>query len=85
MPFYTYILYSQKLDRYYIGSCENVNERLNEQHNAVRNTSTKTEIPCVLKYSEEFNTRSEAINREKAIKNKKNRKHIEWLNSETAI
>jgi hypothetical protein len=23
MPFYTYILYSQKLDKYYIGSTEN--------------------------------------------------------------
>jgi putative endonuclease len=32
-----------------------------------------------LKYSEEFQTKTEALKREFEIKKKKNRKYIEWL------
>jgi putative endonuclease len=40
MSFYTYILYSEKLDRYYIGSAQDVRQRL-ERHNAGATKSTK--------------------------------------------
>ncbi|WP_161890244.1 GIY-YIG nuclease family protein [Pontibacter russatus] len=78
MPFYTYILYSEKLDRYYIGSCQDMEVRL-EQHNAGRNKSTKAGVPWVLKHTETFEARSTATQRETQIKNKKSRKYIEWL------
>ncbi|MEI9955609.1 MAG: GIY-YIG nuclease family protein [Ferruginibacter sp.] len=76
--FYRYIIYSASSDKYYIGSCENLDARI-QQHNAGRNISTKHGIPWVIKYSEEFPTRMDAMKREKEIKNKKSRKYIEWL------
>ena len=78
VPFYTYILYSAKLDRYYIGSCEDLDLRI-QQHNTGRNKSTKPGIPWVIKYTESFESRSNATKREMEIKNKKNRKYIEFL------
>ncbi len=79
MPFYIYILYSAKLDKYYTGSSEDVSTRLNEQHNRAGVISTKTGVPWVLKHMEEFETRTEAVHREYEIKKKKSRKYIEWL------
>ena len=79
MPYFTYILYSEKLNSYYIGSCGDLESRLNDRHNAGRNISTKAGIPWVIKYTETFSTRSEAVRRELQIKNKKSRKYIEWL------
>jgi putative endonuclease len=76
--FYTYIIYSAKLDRYYVGSCENVSIRL-QQHNAGRNQSTRPGMPWRFCYEEPYSTRSEAYAREMAIKKKKSKKYIEWL------
>jgi len=44
MSYKMYILYSAKMDRYYIGSCEDLNIRI-AQHNSGRNKSTKPGIP----------------------------------------
>lgn len=63
MPFYTYILQSEKNGRRYFGSCENITTRL-ELHNAGKVRSTKAYIPYKLIYFEEFDTRSEAYKRE---------------------
>ena len=78
MAFYTYIIQSEKTGKYYIGSSEDVQKRL-QQHNWSRTPSTKTGIPWELVYTEEFETRSEAVKREYAIKKKKSRKYIEYL------
>ena len=77
-----YILYSEKLDRYYIGATDNFPQRL-EQHNAATQKATKGGVPWRLAYREEFDTKSEAMARERAIKNKKSRKYIEWLIAKT--
>ena len=76
--YYTYILYSEKLDRYYIGSTSDVDTRL-IRHNAGGTKSTKSGRPWVLVYKEVFNTRAEAYNRELYIKQKKSRVFIEEL------
>ena len=78
MPFYCYILYSDKTDKYYVGQTEDIQNRLT-QHNSGRNKSTKSGLPWVVKYTEEFLTKAEAAKREIEIKNKKSRKYIEWL------
>jgi putative endonuclease len=78
MSYFTYILKSQKTGKYYIGSCENINIRL-QQHNSGHTTYTKTGIPWILVYSEVFETRSEAQSQEYAIKKKKSRIYIENL------
>ncbi|HXL57622.1 MAG TPA: GIY-YIG nuclease family protein [Chitinophagaceae bacterium] len=76
MPFYVYILYSATTNRYYIGSCEEVETRL-QQHNSGRNLSTKYGIPWELKKMEVFITRSEAFQSESFIKKMKSKAFIE--------
>ncbi len=53
MP-YTYILYSVKLNKYYIGACTDMTRRLHE-HNTGHSKFTSTGIPWTIKYKEEEN------------------------------
>jgi len=77
MPF-TYILYSSKLDKYYIGACIDLERRLKE-HNIGHSKFTMTGMPWELKYTEDFDTLPEAKKRENYIKKMKSRKYIESL------
>ncbi len=65
--FFVYVLQSQKDKRYYIGQTQNVTSRL-ERHNSGRVPATKRRIPLSLIYSEQFQTRSEAMQRERFLK-----------------
>ena len=76
--FSVYILYSQKLDRYYVGYTESLAKRLSE-HNSGMSSFTSKASDWELKYSESFETRDQAHTRELEIKKKKSRKYIEWL------
>ena len=78
MSGYVYILYSAKLDRYYVGSTNDVNRRLSE-HNRKKGKYTDNGIPWVLCYTEEYSSRAEAYRRETEIKGKKSREYIESL------
>jgi putative endonuclease len=82
MTYYVYILYSTKTDRFYVGSCQNINERL-IRHNAGYSKSTKAGSPWVLRFKEVFETRSAAVKREIEIKRKKSRIYIEYLITST--
>ena len=75
---FVYIIYSTKVNKYYVGACTNLERRLYE-HNIGHSTFTSTGIPWVLKYTEEFATLPAAKKREKDIKNKKSRVYIEQL------
>ena len=76
--FYTYILYSERLDKFYIGSTENVENRL-VQHNIGAVKFTSRGIPWLLKHTEVHPDRTSAMKREYEIKRKKSRKYIEWI------
>jgi len=76
--FYTYILYSENADRYYVGHCEDLTQRL-ERHNNKLVLSTKNYTPWRLVYHETYSTRKEANARELYIKRMKSRKFIEKL------
>ncbi len=76
--YFVYIIKSQKDDSYYIGSTENLEDRLT-RHNQSRSKYTKAKIPWKLAYSEVYKTRSEAMYREYEIKKQKSRKYIENL------
>jgi len=76
--FYTYILKSLFNNSYYVGSCEDVKERLN-WHNKGLVKSTKRYIPWKLMHTEEYETLSEARKREMQIKSWKKRSAIERL------
>ena len=78
MPFYVYIIQSEIDGSYYIGSTQDIVERL-ERHNQGRSKYTKTKRPWKLVYSEEHPNRSVAIKREKEIKNRKKKIYIDTL------
>ena len=73
-----YIIYSHKIDRYYTGYTDDLEWRI-ERHNCGWGKYTKRGIPWELKYDEKYQTKSEAIKREREIKRKKSRKYIEEL------
>jgi putative endonuclease len=77
MP-HCYILYSEKLNKYYIGACTDLERRIYE-HNIGHSKFTKLGMPWDLKYSEEFETLQEAKQREMYIKKQKSRIYIEKL------
>ncbi len=77
MP-YTYILFSAKLNKYYIGACIDMERRLAE-HNGGHSTFTSLGIPWELKYKEHFDTLPQAKKREAYIKKMKSRNYIEDL------
>ncbi len=84
--FSVYILFSQRANKYYVGSTGNLKQRV-AAHNSDNSISTFTHKngPWVLLYSEdEFETRSEAMKREKEIKSWKSRKRIEKLIAQLA-
>ena len=65
--FYVYIIYSQRLQRYYVGSTQAVEKRLQE-HNSGKSKSTRAGTPWQLVRTECFITRSEAMQQERRIK-----------------
>jgi len=78
MEYCCYILYSNKLDRYYIGHTNDIAVRL-IQHNSGISTYTAKASDWVLVHTEMFLTREGAREREIQIKKKKSRKYIEWI------
>ncbi len=75
---YCYILYSEKLDSYYVGSTSNLGDRL-KRHNSGRSIYTKKGMPWIVVYTKEYSTKAEAYQAEMYIKAQKSRKYIEQL------
>lgn len=73
-----YIIYSAKLDRYYSGHTDDIEERI-VQHNEGISDYTSKANDWVVAYTESYSTREEARKRELEVKKKKSRKYIEWL------
>ena len=73
---YCYIIYSIKLDRYYVGStCDDLNERL-RRHNSNHKGFTGKANDWNFVYIEEFESTTTARKRERQIKTWKSRKMI---------
>lgn len=70
-----YLLRSKKDGRTYLGSTDNLTRRLSE-HNSGKSLATKNRRPLRLIYTEEFNTLSEAIERERFLKSRRGRKEL---------
>ena len=73
-----YILYSEKLDKYYVGACIDLDRRFYE-HNIGHSKFTKLGVPWVIVYTEYFSSLTEAKKRESYVKKMKSRKYIEEL------
>ncbi len=82
--YFCYILYSKSLDKFYVGSCSDLENRI-RKHNLGHATFTSTGIPWELKWSRSFETNSLALQFEKSVKKKKSRIYIEKLIKETWI
>ncbi len=67
MTYFVYILYSKKDGNLYVGCTSNLEARIKE-HNSGKVTATKNRIPLVKIYSEKFEGKSEAFNRERFLK-----------------
>ena len=78
--YFTYILQSKSTGKYYIGNTHDIDQRLRQhnEHTFTGSLSTKRlSGPWILVYTESFNTRSEAVRREKEFKAWKSSKAIE--------
>ncbi|MCK4642876.1 GIY-YIG nuclease family protein [bacterium] len=78
MKFYIYIIQSSSTGRFYIGSTNNLDDRLN-RHNNNRSKATKNRGPRKLVHSEKYDTRSEAVKREVELKSMHSHSYIETL------
>lgn len=78
MAFYVYILQSNTDGTYYIGSTDNLEDRV-ARHNQGRSKYTRAKRPWNLVYSEEHPDRSAAARREYEIKSKKKKSYVESL------
>ena len=72
---FTYILHSQSRDKFYIGASENPKERL-KKHNNKNKGFTNQAQDWQIVYLKEFETKSDALNHERSIKNWKSKKMI---------
>ena len=74
MAYYVYILRSLKDGSFYVGSSQDLEERV-ERHNQGRSKYTKSKRPWKLVYSEEYPDRSRAVKRENEIKRRKSKEY----------
>jgi putative endonuclease len=76
--YHVYILYSNKIDRFYTGYTNNLERRFAE-HNRKKGKYTDMGIPWQIVYTEQFENIEDAKNREADIKAHKSRLYIEEL------
>ncbi|MBN8860298.1 MAG: GIY-YIG nuclease family protein [Sphingobacteriales bacterium] len=78
--YFVYILYSSSLDKYYVGSTEDVTRRLVEHNMGKGNFSSKG-IPWILIITFDFATRSEAVQLELKIKKRGIKRYLQDINA----
>jgi putative endonuclease len=84
--FIVYIIYSNKTDKYYIGTTDDFNKRLDEHNNAVYpNAYTRNGKPWVLKKCFCCELSKEAYFMERFIKRMKSRDFIEKIINDPSL
>ena len=73
--FFAYVIKSLDSDFLYKGHCKNLEERL-KQHNSGMTRSLRPYLPFEIAYSETFETRDEAMRREKYFKSAAGRRFL---------
>ncbi len=77
--FHTYVLYSEALDKYYVGYCgPDLQARVNAHLSNHKGFTGRTK-DWVIAHVEKYETKKEAMHRERQIKNWKSRKLVERL------
>jgi putative endonuclease len=76
MKYYVYVLYAKSYNKIYIGYTSNLEQRINS-HNVLANKGWTIKFrPWNMVYSEEFDSKSEALRRENELKTAKGRLFI---------
>ncbi|HCE59071.1 MAG TPA: excinuclease ABC subunit C [Prolixibacteraceae bacterium] len=75
MGYFAYVIYSADYKRFYKGHCKNLDVRL-DQHNKGQTKSTKPFVPWELVYTEQFDSKEDAILREKYLKTAAGRRFL---------
>jgi len=73
-----YIIYSQRIDKYYIGFSSNIHDRLCK-HNRNSKGFSSSGKPWTIVYTEVFENKKDAMAREKQLKKWKNRERLKKL------
>ena len=76
--YFVYVLFSEELNKRYIGSTQDVKNRLKE-HNTGKSKFTKAGIPWKMIYQESFQTNQEAKHRELFLKSGVGRKFLDQI------
>jgi putative endonuclease len=76
--FHVYVLRSNKNGRRYIGSCQNIADRVRQHNNGV-SKATRHGIPWSLIHTETFSTRVEALRKERYFKTGRGRDELNRL------
>ena len=76
--FYVYVLRSGKTGRRYVGSCEDLDDRL-QRHNGGESKATKHGVPWTLLHVKNFATRAAALARERYYKSGRGRDELNQL------
>jgi len=66
-PFYVYLLRCSD-DSYYIGHTDDIEKRIAEHNHGSVSGYTKTRLPIIVLYTQDFMTRDEALTAERQIK-----------------
>ena len=74
--FTVYVLHSHKFDKIYIGYTSDIEKRLFAHNHPNNKGWTKSFQPWEIIYSEEFETKEEAMDREKQLKSYRGREFI---------
>jgi putative endonuclease len=82
--YFTYILFSESLDRYYIGATEDPQERI-KKHNSKNKGFTNRAKDWEFVYLNSFESKKEAFEHEKQIKSWKSRAKIKKLIEDNPI
>jgi putative endonuclease len=78
LGYYTYIMFSEKLNKYYAGHTENLTKRLVE-HNSGKSKFTKAGIPWEIEKVFYFHKKAEAIMLELEIKKRGCERYLKSL------
>jgi putative endonuclease len=80
MSHFVYIIYSQSVDKFYVGETVNVQERIKQHNSGVyKNASSKIATDWNLFLKIECKSRTQALQIERHIKKMKSRKYLENL------
>jgi len=78
MKYFLYIIFSPKLNAYYVGHTSNIEDRI-RKHNSNHKGYTGRANDWTLKYFETFDSKTDAYAREREVKKWKSRIKIEKL------